>query len=95
MPWREDNRGVSNGEQYLMAVNAALAHPVSRQWKGYWQRAAIWAALSRCRTENVKRLCYVQFQAAATASRHAPIAAARSVRWVRAEVRWRWTLKVL
>jgi len=39
MAWREDNRRVSNGEQYLMAVNAALAHPVSRQWKGYWQRA--------------------------------------------------------
>jgi transposase-like protein len=39
MAWREDNRRVSNGEQYLMAANAALAHPVSRQWKGYWQRA--------------------------------------------------------
>ncbi|MEX1306394.1 MAG: IS1595 family transposase [Rhodovibrionaceae bacterium] len=39
MSWREDNRRVSNGEQYLMVVNAALAHPVSRQWKGYWQRS--------------------------------------------------------
>ena len=39
MAWRVDNRRVSNGEQYLIAVNAALAHPVSRQWKGYWQRA--------------------------------------------------------
>ncbi len=39
MAWREDNRRVSNGEQYLIAVNAALAHPVSRQWKGYWQRS--------------------------------------------------------
>ena len=38
MAWREDNRRVSNGEQYLMTANAALAHPVSRQWKGYWQR---------------------------------------------------------
>ena len=38
MAWREDNRRVSNGEQYLIVVNAALAHPVSRQWKGYWQR---------------------------------------------------------
>jgi transposase-like protein len=37
MAWREDNRRRSNGEQYLLAVNAALAHPVSRQWKGYWQ----------------------------------------------------------
>ncbi len=40
MAWREDNRRVSNGEQYLMATGAALAHPVSRQWKGYWQRTA-------------------------------------------------------
>lgn len=38
MAWREDYRRVSNGEQYLMAAAAALAHPVSRQWKGYWQR---------------------------------------------------------
>ncbi len=40
MAWRENNRRISNGEQYLLAANAALAHPVSRQWKGYWQRAA-------------------------------------------------------
>jgi transposase-like protein len=38
MAWRENNRRVSNGEQYLMAADAALQHPVSRQWKGYWQR---------------------------------------------------------
>jgi len=38
MAWRENNRRVSNGEQYLMATASALAHPVSRQWKGYWQR---------------------------------------------------------
>ncbi len=38
MAWREDNRRVSNGEQFLMATSSALAHPVSRQWKGYWQR---------------------------------------------------------
>ncbi len=40
MAWREDNRRVSNGEQYLMMTEAALRHPVSRVWKGYWQRAA-------------------------------------------------------
>ena len=34
-------------------------------------------------------------QAAATAVRHVSIAAARSVRCVWAEVRWRWTLKML
>ena len=37
--WREDHRRVSNGEQYLRITTAALAHPVSRQWNGYWQRA--------------------------------------------------------
>lgn len=40
MAWREDLRRVSNGEQFLIATHSALAHPVSRQWKGYWQRAA-------------------------------------------------------
>jgi transposase-like protein len=38
MAWREDNRRISNGDQFLAATGAALAHPVSRQWKGYWQR---------------------------------------------------------
>jgi hypothetical protein len=40
MAWREDHRRVSNGEQFLMAGRAALEHPVSRTWKGYWQRTA-------------------------------------------------------
>lgn len=39
MAWREDNRRVSNGELYLMATDAALNHPVSKQWCGYWQRS--------------------------------------------------------
>lgn len=38
MAWREDNRRISNGEAYLVITNAALKHPVSKQWKGYWQR---------------------------------------------------------
>lgn len=38
MSWRENHRRVSNGEQYLMVTSAALLAPVSRQWKGYWQR---------------------------------------------------------
>ena len=38
MGWREDNRRVSNGEQYLMVAAAALGNGVSRQWKGYNQR---------------------------------------------------------
>ncbi|MBK8209652.1 MAG: IS1595 family transposase [Rhodospirillales bacterium] len=41
MAWREDNRRISNGEQYLLASTAALSHGVSRQWKGYWQRQHI------------------------------------------------------
>jgi transposase-like protein len=40
MAWREDRRRVSTGEQFLAATSAALAHPVSRQWAGYWQRRA-------------------------------------------------------
>lgn len=41
MAWREDHRRKSNGVQHLMMVGAALAHPVSRQWKGYWQRRGV------------------------------------------------------
>jgi transposase-like protein len=39
MDWREDNRRISNGEQYLLAASAVAKHGVSRQWSGYWQRA--------------------------------------------------------
>ncbi|PHY22338.1 hypothetical protein CSW59_02645 [Caulobacter sp. BP25] len=38
MAWREDFRRTSNGGQFVMIVGAAMAAPVSRQWKGYWQR---------------------------------------------------------
>jgi transposase-like protein len=38
MAWREDNRREPNGTLYLMAAGAALGHPVSLEWKGYWQR---------------------------------------------------------
>jgi hypothetical protein len=41
MLWREDNRRRSNGELYPAMTDAALKRPVSRQWKGYWQRAAL------------------------------------------------------
>jgi hypothetical protein len=37
MSWREDNRRKSTGELYLAIADAALKHPVSRQWKGYWR----------------------------------------------------------
>jgi len=38
--WREDNRRASNGGQAAMVTAAAMASRVSREWKGYWQRAA-------------------------------------------------------
>lgn len=38
MAWRENNRRVSNGGQFVLATAAALAAGVSRDWKGYWQR---------------------------------------------------------
>ncbi|HWB46274.1 MAG TPA: IS1595 family transposase [Hyphomicrobiaceae bacterium] len=37
MAWREDNRRVSNGGQYLAVTRASLMHSVSRM-AGYWQR---------------------------------------------------------
>lgn len=40
MAWRENNRRKSNGEQYIAILGGALKQPVSRQWKGYWQRIA-------------------------------------------------------
>jgi transposase-like protein len=38
--WLEDHRRLDNGALTHRALGAALAHPVSREWKGYWQRAA-------------------------------------------------------
>ncbi len=38
--WREDNRRVDNGSQAMMVAGAAMASRQSRQWAGYWQRAA-------------------------------------------------------
>ena len=51
--------------------------------------------LSRCGTTNAERRRLRNCHAAATAVRHVLIAAARSARCAWAEVRWRWTLKVL
>ena len=39
MAWREDYRRMSNGDQYLLAADAAAQHPKSRQWCGYWNRS--------------------------------------------------------
>jgi transposase-like protein len=40
MAWREDKRRVSNGAQWRLITSAALAHPVSKSFCGYWQRSA-------------------------------------------------------
>jgi transposase-like protein len=36
--WREDNRRIANGSQAALVGESSMASPVSRQWKGYWQR---------------------------------------------------------
>jgi transposase-like protein len=38
--WLEDNRRTDNGTLAKMVVSNAMDAPVSRNWKGYWQRAA-------------------------------------------------------
>ncbi|ABD86296.1 IS1595-like element ISRpa4 family transposase [Rhodopseudomonas palustris] len=38
--WIEDNRRLDNGALASRIGGLAMAHPVSRNWKGYWQRAA-------------------------------------------------------
>jgi len=40
MAWREDNRRASNGAQFNAITASALNHPMSRDWRGYWQRSA-------------------------------------------------------
>lgn len=37
--WMEDHRRLSNGDLACRMTNLALAHPISRVWKGYWQRS--------------------------------------------------------
>lgn len=38
--WREDHNRIDNGGLAKRTLTAALHSPVSRAWKGYWQRAA-------------------------------------------------------
>lgn len=38
--WLEDHRREDNGALCHRALGLALAHPVSRAWKGYWQKPA-------------------------------------------------------
>lgn len=37
--WAEDNRRNDNGSLARQAIALAMAHSVSREWKGYWQRS--------------------------------------------------------
>ena len=38
MAWRENHLRKPNGELFTLAKIATATLPVSRQWKGYWQR---------------------------------------------------------
>jgi transposase-like protein len=40
MAWREDHRRVDNGSQAMLVAGAVMAARQSRNWTGYWQRAA-------------------------------------------------------
>lgn len=38
MAWREDHRREANGLQWRRITGAALRHPMSETWRGYWGR---------------------------------------------------------
>jgi hypothetical protein len=40
MAWREDRRREPNGLHWRRVIGAALHHPKSEIWRGYWQRSA-------------------------------------------------------
>jgi ribosomal protein L37AE/L43A len=40
MAWREDHRRDSNGAQFKAIAGLAINHPMSREWRGYWNRSA-------------------------------------------------------
>jgi len=44
--WMEDHRRDSNGQLAARTLTLAMAHPVSRQWKGYWNRSQTVGATS-------------------------------------------------
>jgi transposase-like protein len=41
MAWREDHRREPNGLHFRRVTGAALRHPKSEIWRGYWQRSAV------------------------------------------------------
>lgn len=36
--WKEDHRRMPNGMAFAQTVRLTMVSPVSRAWKGYWQR---------------------------------------------------------
>lgn len=40
MAYRTDRRRVANGPMFTERAGLTVTHPMSRQWKGYWQRRA-------------------------------------------------------
>jgi hypothetical protein len=40
MAWREDARREPNGLQWRRITSAALCHPMSETWRGYWGKRA-------------------------------------------------------
>ena len=36
--WKENNRRLPNGDAFRRTLSLSLGSPVSRQWKGYWER---------------------------------------------------------
>ena len=86
----EQQATVTNGRTFSGTPGTAVDVP-----NGFVRVTAGRLALSRCRAASAKCRRLRNCQAVATAVRHVSIAAARSARCVWAEVRWRWTLKVL
>jgi hypothetical protein len=40
MAWRENHRREANGTHWNLITAAALSHPKSETWAGYWHRSA-------------------------------------------------------
>jgi hypothetical protein len=86
--------GAGHHQPLLLAV-ARLQQLVAVIAEHRGQDLAVDLAPSHCRKKNTRILRLKYFQATATAARHMFIADARKTRWVLAEMRWGWTLKLL
>jgi len=79
-------------EDLLAERGIMVSYETVRRWVNHFGPKM---ALSRCQTEHVTNRLPRQVHAAATTSRHVCMAEALNARCVLAEVRWRWTLKIL